>query len=403
MFSRLSKLLLSLNLCMVAFIGYANANPKPTVIDDSNKVFNIGFIELKSDPRYKKKRVFARFMGQTLGRPLAGAKLALKEIKFHGTELGISFDLQHVVADRPEELSTKISELYATGVRFFVLDLSANTLADLAAKKREKDIVLFNISAYETALREQQCQVNLFHTLPSHAMLADALGQYLISKKWRNVLLLEGPLAGDKLLTTAFTAAAKRYGLKITDKRSFILSNDPRERSKNNIALLTNGDHDVIYIADSQGEFARNTPYHTIKPNLIVGSEGITASAWHWSWERYGAPQLEKRFEKKFKRPMTNTDWAAWMAVKSIAGAIQSTKSIELMTLTEYLTSPDNLLDTFKGNASSFRPWNNQLRQPILLTTHNWVIGRAPLKGFLHQINNLDTLGIDQRNSICKF
>ncbi|CAA6823845.1 MAG: Amino acid/amide ABC transporter substrate-binding protein, HAAT family, partial [uncultured Thiotrichaceae bacterium] len=261
----------------------------------------------------------------------------------------------------------------------------------------------FNTSAYETALRETQCQPNLFHTLPSHAMLADALGQYLISKKWHNVLILEGPLAEDKLLTAAFSVAAKRYGLKISEKRPFVLSNDPRERDKNNVALLSNGDHDAIYIADSQGEFARSTPYQTLKPNLIVGSEGLVASAWHWAWDRHGAPQLEKRFEKKHKRPMTNTDWAAWMAVKAIAGAIQSTKSTDVKTLSSYLTSEENLLDTFKGNASSFRPWNKQLRQPILLTTHNWVVERAPIKGFLHQTNNLDTLGIDQRNSKCKF
>lgn len=370
---------------------------------DGEKVFTIGFLELKSDKRYKKKQTFAKFMGQALGRPFAGAEIALKEIKFHGTELGITFALQHEVAKKAKDLPAKISELYDKGVRFFILDLPADDLANLAKTQQENSIVLFNISAYETALRQTQCQANLFHTLPSHAMQADALSQYLISKKWRNILLLEGPLANDKLLADSFRTAAKRYGLKIADTRPFILSNDPRERDKNNVALITNGDHDVIYIADSQGEFARNTPYKTLKPNLIVGSEGIVASAWHWAWDRHGAPQLEKRFEKKHKRAMTNTDWAAWMAVKAIAGAIQSTKSTELTTISDYLTSQKNLLDTFKGNASSFRPWNNQLRQPILLTTHNWVVERAPIKGFLHQENNLDTLGIDKRNSKCKF
>jgi len=401
MYTNIRLLVLSLIVCLTPFSSQAKTSIDETKSDAT--VFNIGFIELNKDNRYKKKRVFARFMGQALGRPFAGAELALKEVKFHGIEMGLSFALQKAVANNPDELETKISELYATGVRFFVLDLPAHDLANLAKSQREKNITLFNISAYETALRQSQCQANLFHTLPSHAMLADALGQYLISKKWRNVLLLEGPLAEDKLLTEAFSASAKRYGLKIKDKRSFVLSNDPRERDKNNVALLTNGDHDVIYVADSQGEFARDTAYQTVKPNLIVGSEGLTSSAWHWAWDRHGAPQLEKRFEKKYKRPMTNSDWAAWMAVKAIADAVQSTKSTDLKTMTNYLTSTDNLLDTFKGNASSFRPWNNQLRQPILLTTHNWVVERAPIKGFLHQSNNLDTLGIDQRMSECKF
>lgn len=403
---RVNLILASLWFCLAPLQIHAGEHtPNTTSAKPAKqgKVFSIGFIELKSDPRYKKKRLFARFMGQALGRPFAGAQLALKEISFHGVELGISFDLQHAIARQPQQLATKISELYATGIRFFLLDLPAAELSALANTQRDKDIVLFNVSAYETSLRQTQCQANLFHTLPSHAMLSDALGQYLISRKWRNVLLLEGPLEEDKLLSASFSASAKRYGLNLTDRRPFVLSNDPRERDKNNVALISNGDHDVIYIADSQGEFARSTPYQTLNPNLIVGSEGMTASAWHWAWDRHGAPQLEKRFEKKNKRPMTNTDWAAWMAVKAIAGAIQSTKSTELNTITRHLTSADNLLDTFKGYASSFRPWNNQLRQPILLTTHNWVVERAPIKGFLHQTNNLDTLGIDQRTTQCKF
>lgn len=401
MHPKLSLVLLTLIFFVIPIGSQADTDAIETKA--SNKIFNIGFIELKKDARYKKKRVFARFMGQALGRPFSGAELALKEIKFHGAELGLSFALQRAVAKKPEELATKVSELYATGVRFFVLDLPATLLANLAKSQKGKDIAFFNISAYETELRQSQCQANLFHTLPSHAMLADALSQYLISKKWRNVLLLEGSLPEDKLLSSSFADSAKRYGLKIKDKRSFILSNDPRERNKNNIALLTSGNHDVIYVADSQGEFARNTAYQTVKPNLIVGSEGLTASAWHWAWERHGAPQVEKRFEKKYKRPMTNIDWAAWMAVKAIAGAVQSTKNTDINTITNYLVSPENLLDTFKGNASSFRPWNNQLRQPILLTTHNWVVERAPIKGFLHQTNNLDTLGIDQRKTQCQF
>ena len=60
-------------------------------------------------------------------------------------------------------------------------------------------------------------------------------------------------------------------------------------------------------------------------------------------------------------------------------------------------------LDGFKGNRLNFRPWNNQLRQPILLVTHNWVVERAPMKGFLHQTNNMDTLGFNETNSGCRF
>ena len=51
---------------------------------------------------------------------------------------------------------------------------------------------------------------------------------------------------------------------------------------------------------------------------------------------------------------------------------------------------------------ASFRPWNNQLRQPVLLHTHNAVITRAPLEEYLHRTHSLDTLGVDRENTACR-
>jgi len=66
------------------------------------------------------------------------------------------------------------------------------------------------------------------------------------------------------------------------------------------------------------------------------------------------------------------------------------------------LRSDDFKVDTYNGVPGSFRVWSNQLRQAVLLHTHNAVSARAPLDGFLHQRNNLDTLGMDERESRCK-
>ncbi len=374
-----------------------------TPVLQATEAFTLGFLELKNDTRYKDKRLFARFLDQTLGRPYAGADIALKDVKFHGVELGLEFALARAEARDAADLPAQIDALYAQGARFILLDLPAPALAELAKSQRARDIVLVNVSAPEDSLRQEQCQPNLYHTLPNHAMQMDALAQYLVYRKWNKVLELAGPLPEDQLLATAFENSAKKYGLKILEKRPFVLSNDPRERELNNVALLSGGDQDVVYVADSQGEFSRAMPYQTVRPNLLVGSEGLAALAWHWSWDRHGAPQLEKRFEKKNNRPMGSADWAAWMAVKTIADAVQGSKSTDFAVLRQRLDAQDYLQDNFKGTASTFRPWDKQLRQPMLLSTHNWVIERAPLKGFLHQKNNLDTLGFDERDSRCKF
>jgi ABC transporter substrate binding protein (PQQ-dependent alcohol dehydrogenase system) len=99
---------------------------------------------------------------------------------------------------------------------------------------------------------------------------------------------------------------------------------------------------------------------------------------------------------------MRDGDWAAWLAVKAVATAVQRTRSEDFATLRDHLLSPDLVLDGFKGNRLGFRPWDNQLRQPILLATHNHVVARAPVEGFLHRTNNLDTLGVDEPETTCR-
>ena len=274
---------------------------------------------------------------------------------------------------------------------------------EVARATKDLDVLLFNITARDDVLRQEQCRSHLLHVIPSHAMTTDALVQYLISKKWREVLVLTGPRPEDGQLTAAFERSAKRFGIEIVEQRPFVLSNDPREREKNNVALLTAGaDYDVVFVADTDGEFARDVPYQTVQPRLVVGSEGLAAAGWHWAWERHGAPQLEKRFRKVAKRPMRDFDWAAWMAVKAVVEAVLRTEGGDFAAVRDYMLGDEIVLDGFKGNRVNFRPWNRQLRQPLLLVTHNWVVERAPLRGFLHQTNNLDTLGFDERDSRCK-
>ncbi len=364
--------------------------------------FVIGYLEVRNDERYRSTRTHARYLTEALGRPFSGAEVALDEIRFHGSAANVTFSLERVRASSASALMDQVEMLHAEGVRFFVVDLASEPLAELASATRALELLLFNVSAREDDLRGTPCHPHLLHTIPSHAMLMDALGQYLVARKWREILVLEGPTSSDEALTEAFARTARRYGLKLVDRRPWVLGNDPRDRAKNNVALLTGGAHDVIFVADSEGEFARGVPYQTLSPRPVVGSEGLAPMAWHWAWDRHGAPQLERRFENKAKRPMSDFDWAAWMAVKAIGNAVQGSGSAEFGRLRDYLLDYDLILDGFKGYRLNFRSWNRQLRQPILLGTHNWVVERAPIQGFLHATNNLDTLGVDERESECK-
>ena len=363
----------------------------------------IGYVALKKDPRYTLKRTYARYLTEALGSPYVGAKVAIEESKFVGSAVGVEFKLKRRRAKSPAALARAALAFADAGVNYVLVDAPADLVDEVARATKDRDVLLFNVSARDDVLRREQCQSHLLHVIPSHAMITDALVQYLISKKWREVLVLTGPRPEDAQLTAAFNRSAKRFGVKVVEQRPFVLSNDPREREKNNVALLTAGaDYDVVFVADTDGEFARDVPYQTVQPRLVVGSEGLAASGWHWAWERHGAPQLEKRFQKKARRPMRDLDWATWMAVKAVVEAVLRTEGGDFAAVRDYLLGDEIVLDGFKGNRLNFRPWNRQLRQPLLLITHNWVVDRAPLRGFLHQTNNLDTLGFDERDTRCE-
>jgi ABC transporter substrate binding protein (PQQ-dependent alcohol dehydrogenase system) len=66
------------------------------------------------------------------------------------------------------------------------------------------------------------------------------------------------------------------------------------------------------------------------------------------------------------------------------------------------MRSPDFLVSGFKGEGQSFRSWNGQMRQPILIAGARTLVSVSPQEGFLHRRSVLDTLGVDQGESRCK-
>ena len=57
----------------------------------------------------------------------------------------------------------------------------------------------------------------------------------------------------------------------------------------------------------------------------------------------------------------------------------------------------------YKGQKLTLRNWDWQLRQPILLSDGRNVVSVSPQPGFLHQVTELDTLGIDRPETVCGF
>jgi ABC transporter substrate binding protein (PQQ-dependent alcohol dehydrogenase system) len=365
----------------------------------------IGYVGLTDDPRFDQQYAYYLIPARPWGPNAAGARLGIVDAAPIGRVIGVNFSLREASAPTAGDLVTVVRGWAAEGVHFVVVDLNATDLLTLSDGIADLPVTLFNISAQEDSLRGENCRFNVVHTIPSYRMETDALMQFLVAKRWINILVLQGPHAEDQVIVDALKQSAAFFGSRITEVRPFVLSADPRLRDQNNVALVTaGGGYDVIWIADSEGEFARNTPYETQESRVVVGSAGLTAEAWHWAWERQGAPQLNDRFEDyNENRRMHSYDWAAWAAVRAVTQSVLRAQTTEYEPVRDFLLGDRMNLDGVKGNPMSVRSWDHQLRQGILIATGNAVVQLAPVEGFLHQTNDLDTLGVDQPQSTCHF
>lgn len=329
-----------------------------------------------------------------------GAELAIVDSNSTGRFLKHSYALHSAEADSPEQLLARARELHDGGLRLFVVNAPADSLRQLAAAL--PDSLLFNAGSADDALRTEQCQANVLHTLPSRAMLADALAQFLTVRKWQRWLLVSGPTADDQAYANALRRAAKRFGHKIVAEKPWSFDNDQRRTAQAEMPLFTQtAEYDVVLVADERGDFGEYLPYNTWYPRPVAGTQGLTPTGWHKTVETYGAAQLQKRFEELAGRWMNDRDFAAWIAVRSIASAANKLGSAEPQALRRLALSAELPLDGFKGRKLSFRDWNGQLRQPIELVQPRALVSTSPQDGFLHPVTDLDSLGYDRPESRC--
>jgi ABC transporter substrate binding protein (PQQ-dependent alcohol dehydrogenase system) len=356
-------------------------------------------IQPADDSRLERTRTERAYFGHPGGPAEQGLKVALDEAKFEldAGKTAVALDVKAAADANAARAAAQAAE--KAGAAVIVTDLdAASTIAVADAVK----LPVLNVGNSGDALREKDCRANLFHLLPSERMRSDALAQSLVARKWSNVLVLTGSSTDDALRAATAQASMKRYGLKVVAAKPFKISADPRERDLANPLLLTGGglQYDAVWVIDNDGEFARSLPYRTSLPRPVVGDAGLTALAWHAQFERFGAPQVVRRFAKANNRTMTAHDFASWMAGRALTAAAIAAPNGPNAAWSKALAS--NELDGSKGVTMSFRAWDGQLRQPLLLTDGQGVIGQAPADGVLHPKNNLDTLGADAPEKLCK-
>ena len=340
---------------------------------------------------------------------IQGARLGVADNDTTGHFTGQSFELVESIAPADGNLAAAFRDLAAKGVRLVVTDLAAADLPSVAGLPEAAAATVFNTSAPDDRLRGEECRANLLHLSPSRAMLADALVQYLVAKRWSNLFVVVGQGEGDVEFAGDIHHAAQKFQAHIVQEKPWTFVPGAKRTDTGHFAIqaevarFTQGiSYDVLVVADEEDEFGDELSYRTFDPRPVAGTQSLVPSAWARPHEQWGATQLQARFLHQAKRWMTDRDYAAWMAVRAIGEAATRSKSTDPAAVSAFLRSDHFELAAYKGARLSFRSWDGQLRQPILLADARSLVSVSPQPGFLHQFSELDTLGIDKPETKCR-
>jgi len=367
----------------------------------AKQAINIAYLtqEQNAPPPLSNLDVFIKNKG------VIGAELGIDDDNTTGEFTGQHFNLKKFIVPLDGNIVDTFNKELVGKFEYVVVNLPSEKLNQLADLPAAKQMLLFDVATSDDALRNEQCRSNVLHLLPSRAMRADALAQYMMKKRWDKWFLVIGPNQEDRLFADAIKRAAKRFGMNIVAEKTWEHTYDARRTAQSDVAVFTQADddYDVLVVADEQGQFGEYLDYRTWIPRPVIGTQGLIATAWHKTHEQWGAVQIQNRFKEKADRWMEEQDYAAYLAVRAIGEAATRSGSNEIKQVKDYMLSDAFALQGYKGNPLSFRSWDGQLRQPVLLAAPRSLVAVAPIEGFLHPKTELDTLGYDQPESQCKW
>ena len=343
---------------------------------------------------------------------IQGARLMLKEANQAGGFVGHSFELTEAIVPLDADVVAKAKEVLAGGDRFIIADLEPADLLAVADLPEAKDAVIMNIRSSATALRQEQCRSNVFHVIPDYAMRADALAQYLIWKKWPRWFVIRRDSPQDQDYLAQVKRSAGRFGGKVVDEKLYDLPPGARnldsgfQQVQAQIPMETEGapDHDVVWVINSDDDFGDYLLYRTTSPRPVVGTQGLQAIAWDKSYTESGAMHFQNAIPRIAHRAPVERDYTAWLGFRALADSAMKSGKTTPQEVKAYMLSDAFKLEGFKGQAMSFRTWDHQMRQPIVLGGGTRVpVSTSPQEGFLHPTNVTDTLGFDKPETKCKF
>lgn len=219
--------------CLLALAATLAAPLAPAAQPTDALNVRIGYLGYRPDPG----PLLSNIIPEPADAGRQGAELAVVDSNSTGRFLKQQFQLTPATVDSPEALLQAARAQHDQGLRLFVVNAPAASLRALSAAL--PDSLLFNAGSPDDGLRSSQCLGNVLHSLPGRAMLADALVQFLVLRKWQRALLVAGQTEDDQAYAAALRRSMKRFGLQLVAEKTWTFDNDQRRSAQADMPLFT--------------------------------------------------------------------------------------------------------------------------------------------------------------------
>ena len=157
------------------------------------------YVDRQADPFYAPRQSYGAIYDVTRQSAVSGAELGVKDAQIIGRAIETTFQLNRLTIAAGDSAVARLSDRLKTERdAAVILDLPGSDIEAIALQVG--GTALFNIRDRSDELRVKTCKTNLFHVVPSDAMISDALAQYLKLMRWNTILVLTGDAAQDDVL-----------------------------------------------------------------------------------------------------------------------------------------------------------------------------------------------------------
>jgi len=320
---------------------------------------------------------------------LHGAVLGQEEVAFNAELLGIGFEVFFENATGPEAAVAAAERMAEEGVLGVVGGYSLEEALALGDWAEESGIPFINIGSQADALRNDQCGLNTFHVEASAGMYLDSLAGWYIRDGYRRWYVVRSDNAegdglqdrldwslnnrhfgvdqvGDAVYVEGTTTSDIIAGFEDSGADLLVLLLDAGEQLEVMAGLEEAGFDGQV--AGYPHAATQTREYFVALSEVAPSIEHYRAVIWEPTLDTSGSIEFNLRHRNRWDgETMDGPAWAGYHAVKILFDSASFSRSVDPAEIMSYMRSPNAVFDLHKLLGASFRPWNQQLRQPLYL------------------------------------